>query len=161
MTREEFKALWGIDELIISPGNATHYVMADVRYKGGSLLLHFDLYTEAEVYAMGDDLFRQLKEKLPALDDYAQNIISEKQMNWNDVEVKLSEIRMRKPYKDNEGFYHCFALTYYGGEFYDDDCYDDNDELIDDSCPDLLLMNVCFDENFVFTDAFNETEMID
>lgn len=161
MTREEFKELWNVKELMLSPGNAAKYVKAEVEYKGSDLLLNFDLYTEDEVYAFGYDFFRQLKEKLPELDDFAMNKIIEQKLNWNDVELELSEVQMRKPYKDSEGFYHAFALTYYGGEVYDDDCYDEDDNLIDDSCPDLLLMNVCFDKNFDFAEAFAEPVTVD
>lgn len=161
MTREEFKDLWNIEELMISPSNALEYVKAEVEYKGGKLLLNFDLYTEDEVYGFGYDFFKQLKERLPELDDFARKIIVEQELNWNDVELELSEIQMRKPYENNEGFYHYFSLTYYGGEVYDDDCYDEDDNLIDDSCPDLLLMNICFDENFNFVEAFDEPITID
>lgn len=161
MTRKEFKDIWNIDELEISPSNATTYVRAEVKYKNDNLLLNFDLFTEDEVYALGYDFFRQLKEKISELDDISKKIIIEQELNWNDVELKLSEIRLRKPYYNSEGFYHCFALTYYGGEVYDDDCYDDDDNLIDDSFPDLLSIHVCFDKNFNFVEAFDEQEMID
>ncbi len=39
MTREEFKDLWNIEELMISPSNASKYVKAEVEYKGSKLLL--------------------------------------------------------------------------------------------------------------------------
>ncbi|MCM1507751.1 MAG: hypothetical protein NC177_11550 [Ruminococcus flavefaciens] len=156
MTRKEFKDIWNIDELAIAPSNAMNYVRAEVKYKDDNLLLNFDLFTEDEVYALGYDFFRQLKEKLSGLDDISKKIITEQELNWNDVELKLSEIRLRKPYYNSEGFYHYFALTYYGGE-----CYDDDDNLIDDSFPDLLSIHVCFDKNFNFVEAFVETEMTD
>ena len=160
MTRKEFKDIWNIDEIICSPSDAMTYVRAEVKYRDDNLLLNFDLFTEDEVYALGYDFFKQLKEKISELDDFSQKIIAEQKLNWNDVELKLSEINLRKPYNNAEGFYHCFALTYYGGDFYDEDCYDD-DNLIDDSCPDILLIHVCFDKSFNFVEAFNETDMID
>lgn len=161
MTRKEFMVLWNIEEVKCSPSNAMAYVMAEVKYNDDDLLLNFDLFTENEVYALGYDFFKQLKEKLSELDAFSKKIITEQELNWNDIELKLSEIRMRNPHYNAEGYYHCFALTYYGGESYDDDCYDDDGELIDDSFPEDLLIQVCFDENFNFVEAFDETEPID
>lgn len=156
MTREDFKALWNINELECSTGAAMKYVKAEVKYQDDDILLNFDLFTEDEVYASGYDFFRQLKDRLPELDDFAKKKIIEQDLNWNDIELKLSEIRFRK-----EGYYHAFALTYYGGEVYDDECYDSKGKLIDDSCPDLLTIHICFDQNFEFAEGFNESEMID
>ena len=161
MTRDDFKEIWGISDITVSPPNSTKYVHADVNYKDDSLFLNFDLFTEDMVYAYDCDFFKQLKNKLPELDDFSRKIIVEQDLNWNNVELKLSEVRFRAPYQNNEGYYHDFALVYYGGEIYDDDCYDDDGELVDDSFPNLLQMCICFDKNFNFKKSFNEEEMID
>lgn len=161
MTRDDFKKIWGIGDITIYPQNSMEYIHADVRYKDDSLFLNFDLYTEDEVYAYGCDFFKQLKSKLPELDDFAKKMIIAHNLNWNNVELKLSEVRFHASYPGHEGGYHDFALVYYGGEIFDDDCYDEDDNLIDDSCPDLLLMCICFDRNFNFKKSFNEQEMID
>ena len=146
MTREEFLNLWNVSGLVVFPNERAIYASASVkahtRFKGHGLLLNFDLYTEEEVFDMGFDFFKQLKEKLPELDKFALQKIADENLKYNDTDISLSELRMRKPLEGKtDGFYSQFALTYYNGTA---------------GQYAMMMLHVCFDKDFNFTKCFVE-----
>ncbi len=134
MTRDDFLKIWNIGSVQVSPPNAMTFVNAYPEIDGRQVRLNFDLYTEEEVYALGEDFFRQLKAKLPELEEFAKQTIAEQNLNWNDAELELSTVTFRKPRPGNEGFYSAFALTFEGGEYCDEggEYCDEGDEYCDE-----------------------------
>ncbi len=155
MTREEFTSLFNLKNYYCAPSNAMKCVSADFEFQGADVWLNFDGYVESEVLDFSYDFFAKLKEKLEELDNLSKEKISELELNYNDVELKLSEVRFRKPYEDNEGFYHCFSMAYEGGED------DDDDEEFEGLSPNILMIHICFNKEFNFVEGFVESEMVD
>lgn len=163
MTRDDFLKIWNIGSVQVSPPNAMTFVNAYPEIDGRQVWLNFDLYSEEDVYALGAAFFEQLREKLSELEKIAKEKIAENDLNWNNVELELSSVTFRKPRPGNVGFYSTFALSYEGGEVEDEEESDEDEEYDEDyeGEPQMLIMHVCFDENFQFTKAFNELIAID